>query len=238
MAQGLNFSASHCGTDGVVRTYDLRFTAETPAPVVSVDFSTVFDVESSLADLVIHEGSATPELEFEAVGFARLTPSVAGRVHSDWTKKRADGLYRCLMRWNGQELDYSFSRRVGISGRIRREGTNWLGLRLEVYRKSDGQGQLHLREYTGDGGKTNQLATVDSDWSFNNWHWLELDLAGAQIRARLYGETQRPPSWQILANTNQLVEGAFGPHAFPALGQSPAIDVRRIEYKAPYAGNP
>ncbi len=67
------------------------------------------------------------------------------------------------------------------------------------------------------------------DWAWDAWHWVELEIEGTNVRARVYPEAAAAPDWQIAGTTDQTAAGAFGPGGQPRSGRSPAIDLRRLE---------
>ena len=66
-------------------------------------------------------------------------------------------------------------------------------------------------------------------WAWDVWHWVELEIDGRMVRARIYPEAAATPDWQIAGTTSQTEPGAFGPGGQPASGRSPVIDLRRLE---------
>jgi hypothetical protein len=65
-----------------------------------------------------------------------------------------------------------------------------------------------------------------------------MEALGASVRARLYPEAAVAPAWQVEATTAITGTGAFGPTGFPITGDSPAVDIRRLEYLPPASGAP
>ena len=78
------------------------------------------------------------------------------------------------------------------------------------------------------------MALVRPNWVWNTWYWVELELAGAAVKARIYAEADAAPAWQLVATTTVTGSGAFGPGSLPLNGRSPTVDIRRLEY-APLA---
>lgn len=217
---------SVASTDGgLPRDYLIAVTDLAAARRVATDFDTPESVlEMSFVTWLAPEWGLNPG------GFARLKPSTGSRAHGAWVKAQGDGLYRCLVRWSGADLEYSLDRRFSFGARIARSGSDWFGVRVDAYVTSAGAPRLQLRDYTGAKGATRTLATTDAPWSFDAWHWLDVEVAGPSVRARVYSEAAATPDWQLSATTTQTAPGAFGPGGFPALDESPVIDVRRMEY--------
>lgn len=222
---GIEVVATHIAPDGETTALSLNLEALTRDPRIS----TAFDAPAKLDALGIVAGSATPTIAIEDRA-ARIKPADTGRLHTDFKPAGGDGLYRCLLSFDGAELAYSLDRRVGFAGRIRRVGSDYFGIRLEMFTTQAGDKRLHLREYTGSTGIATQLATVPGTWSFGTYYWLELEVVGENVRGRIYAEADEAPDWQIEAKTTQLDAGAFGPHAFAAAGAASTIDVKRIEF--------
>lgn len=199
---------------------------------------TSFDDEASLATMN-YLGYLAPEWTLVTEGehtFGRLIPDSNSRAHGDWSRAMGDGLYRCLVRWAWDDLEYSLDRRFSFGARVAKVGADWFGIRVDAYENSVGERKLHLREYTGEKGKTVALATAEVGWEHGEWQWLEVEVLGDTVKARLYPETSSAPDWQVTATTSQgelseLESGAFGPGGFPALNESPVIDVREISYE-------
>ncbi len=200
--------------------------------VITYFAATTFNSEESLAAVSFITPTA-PSWTFNPEGYGRLVLATKSRAHGNWTGARGDGIYRTLVRWSGASLSASVDRRFTFGARVRLEGLAWYGVRVETFATSAGDRRLHIREYSGDANSFVSLATVSVGWDYDTWYWLDVEVAGSSIRARLYPELSGAPDWQAVATTTQLAPGAFGPGGFPALQQSPIIDVRRIEYRAP-----
>lgn len=190
---------------------------------------TVFDRESSLADVSFLSAQA-PAWSLTRDGYARLIPAPTARAHGVWSKARGDGLYRALVRWSGATLAPSLDRRFSFGARVRKQGADWSGIRVETFATSAGDRRLHIREYTGVSGVTRSLDTVTVNWAYDTWYWVEVEIVGASVKGRLYPEEGTAPAWQVAATTSQTADGGFGPGGFPALDQSPVIDIRRMEF--------
>lgn len=190
---------------------------------------TDFTAPAALADLgFLH--TVAPSWTHVADGFARLVPTGSSRAHGDWSKAVGDGLYRVLARWSGAGLTPSVDRRFCFGARIGRNGNDWSGIRVETFATTAGDRRLHIREYTGSTGVTRSLSTVNVAWDYDTWYWLEVEIAGASVKGRLYPAAGAAPDWQAVATTSVIGAGAFGPGGFPALNQSPTIDIKRLEY--------
>ena len=189
--------------------------------------TTNFDVAAALAELgFLHTGAAPSFTPGDS--FARLVPAAGSRVHGVWSRAAGDGLYRALVRWGAGGASFVFG------ARVRLEGADFAGVYLDVFQPLGGAGQLRLLEYVGSGAIAIPLRQVPSGWSRDTWHWVELVITGAAVKARLYPEADVAPGWQIEARTAATGPGAFGPGA----GGSPAIDIRRLEYLPPEATAP
>ena len=139
------------------------------------------------------------------------------------------------MRWSASAaVDRPFS----FSARLARSGSDFRGLRLDAL-AVNGTTRLDLRQYAGAGAASAALApAVAVAWANDVWTWVELELDGATVRARLYPETSPAPDWQLTATTSHLVAGAAGIGGFGRFGQRPQIDVRRIEFLPPAGAQP
>ncbi len=198
----------------------------TGASVVATDFSSA----GALSDLsFLH--SLAPSWTYEAGGYARLVMSGNSRAHGNWVKAAGDGLYRVLARWSGASLTPSVDRRFCFGARIGRNVNDWTGIRVETFSTTAGDHRLHIREYTGSTGVTKSLSTVSVAWDYDAWHWLDVEISGNSVKGRIYPENAAAPDWQAVAITSVTGAGAFGPGGFPALEQSPIIDVKRLEYR-------
>jgi hypothetical protein len=189
---------------------------------------TAFDASGRLGELGF-VSDAAPSWSQEA-GFARLVPAVTRNVHGDWTKALGDGRYRCLARWGGATTPQTVLRPFWLSARFRRADGNCFGVRADLFETASGQRQLQLRQYTGAGTANSAIAAATVvDWAWDAWQWVELEIDGRMVRARIYPEAAATPDWQIAGTTNQIEPGAFGPGGQPASGRSPVIDLRRLE---------
>lgn len=172
-----------------------------------------------------------------AQGLARLVTPASGRVHSRWAHAPAgEGRFRALARWtapNATATPYSpflLGHRVGVDA-----AGNWRGLVLEVLQPAGGARRLRLLAFSGSGSATTSLASADLDWAWDSWSWVELELSGTAIRGRLHPEAGPVPDWQVTgvlpaATLSGLpAEGASGPAALPQGGQSPVVELRRLE---------
>jgi hypothetical protein len=229
----------HAGTDALVAGIELHATyvdEEGHSRSHKFDFkieprlTTAFDSRDKLADLALISGSSPATIVHVEDGAHAQLAAGSGRVHTSWKATSSDGLYRMLLRVS-PDAEAILDRRVGFAGRIRREGADWFGVRLEVY-EAGGIRKIHLREYYGSGGNTRPLDTAGADWTYGAWHWLELEVKGASIRGRIYAETASTPDWQVTAESSQLQAGAFGPHLFPA-NTAKKIDIKRIDFVPP-----
>jgi hypothetical protein len=187
---------------------------------------TAFDAGDRRAELAF-VSDAAPSFTQEA-GFARLVP--AGSAHGDWTKALGDGRYRCLARWGGATTPQTVNRPFWLSARFRRADGDSFGIRADLFETAGGLRQLQLRQYTGAGSATAVIATAAVvGWAWDAWQWVELELDGTAVRARVYPEAVAAPDWQIAGTTDQTAAGAFGPGGQPRSGRSPVIDLRRLE---------
>lgn len=190
---------------------------------------TVFDNVNDLPDLALVAGSSPATITLQDQTVVRIAAS-SGRIHTAWAGADAlgDGRYRCLFRLP-QDAASVLDRRFGFSARIARSTAgDWNGIRLEVY-ETGGSFKLHLREYTGVGGNTRLLATQTASWTYGVWHWLELEIAGSSVKGRVYPEGGDAPDWQLMAAVVGNIDGAFGPHMFPA-NTARHVDIRRIAF--------
>jgi hypothetical protein len=117
------------------------------------------------------------------------------------------------------------------------DGVNFSGVAVEAYRPASGPKWLRLVEYSGAGVVTT-LQKASPGWSWDTWYWVEMEVLGASVRARLYPEAAAAPAWQVEATTAAAGPGVFGPTGFPITGDSPAVDIRRLEYLSPASGSP
>ncbi len=163
-------------------------------------------------------------------GFVRITPHPEARTHGAWTEARGDGIYRALVRWSGADLPPSLERRICLGLGVSRYAGAYGGVRVDVWRTLEGAPRLGIREYIEDKARTVGLAMCAADWSQDAWHWIEAEVRGASVRARVYAEGTTAPDWRIRAETRRLGPGAYGPGAIPGQGLSPALDLRRLEF--------
>ncbi len=199
---------------------------------------TVFDDDTALGKMNFL-GYLAPQWSLLTEGdrtFARLIPDSSSRAHGDWSNAKGDGLYRTLVRFDWRDQEYSLDRRFSFGARVVKAGNDWHGIRVDAYENSAGERKLHLREYTGQKGMTKGLATADVGWEHGEWMWFEVEVDGTSIKARLYPEAETAPDWQVTVTTTQVAlsdldPGAFGPGGFPALNESPVIDVCEISYE-------
>jgi hypothetical protein len=188
---------------------------------------TAFDAGAPLAELGFLADAAAPAFTREA-GFARLVP--ADRVHGDWSKALGDGRYRCLARWGGASTPQTVNRPLWLSARFRQTGGDAFGVRADLFETVAGLRQLQLRQYTGAGAATSVIAAAAVvGWAWDAWQWVELEVDGGTVRARVYPEAAPAPDWQVAGTTDQTAAGAFGPGGQPGGGRSPVIDLRRLE---------
>ena len=117
-----------------------------------------------------------------------------------------------------------------LGARIAKSGANFTGLYVEAFRPASGNKNLQLVQYTGAGTATTRVALVRPNWVWNTWYWVELELDGAAVKARIYPEAAAAPAWQLVATTTVTGAGAFGPGSLPLNGKSPTVDIRRLEY--------
>lgn len=203
--------------------------------------TSVFDTAERLGDLGFVFDAAAPAWAFEAGGWARLVPAATGRVHGAWARAAGDGLYRCLARWNSASSTVVGNVPFVFGARIARSGDDFTGVFVETYRTS-GIKLLRLQQYTGAGAAATLVASAAPGWVWNSWYWIEMELDGASVKARLYPEAAAAPDWQLQARVNAgdlaggaEAAGAFGPGGLPLNGVSPTILIRRLEFH-PLAG--
>ena len=197
--------------------------------------ATVFDAAPALAEMSFVAEGAAPAWSLDAGGFARLVTASEGATHGLWSRSAGDGRYRALVRWSASAtVDRPFS----FSARLARSGSDFRGLRLDAL-AANGTTRLDLRQYAGAGAASTALAAaVAVAWANDAWSWVELELDGATVRARLYPEASPAPDWQLTATTSHLVAGAAGIGGFGRFGQRPQIDVRRMEFLPPAGAAP
>jgi hypothetical protein len=212
----------------IVRASNAAGTATQGFTVTVRSTVTAFDQAGRLAELGFIADVA-PTFTQEA-GFARLVPGTTANVHGDWSKALGDGRYRCLARWGGASTPQTVLRPFWLSARFRRVAGNSFGVRADLFENASGQRELQLRQYTGAATATVELAAaVVVGWAWDAWHWVELEIDGTRVRARVYPEAAAAPDWQIAGTTDQTGPGAFGPGGQPRSGGSPVIDLRRLE---------
>jgi hypothetical protein len=154
-----------------------------------------------------------------------------GRLHGAWTRAAGDGLYRALVRWGAGNIEGVGDVPFAFGTRVRLNGGDFAGVYLDVFQTVGGVRQLRLFEYVGSGATATLLHQVAAEWTWDAWHWVEVEVTGATVRARLYSEAEVASGWQVAARTAATGPGATGPGM---LGGS-AIDLRRLEYYPPAA---
>ena len=189
---------------------------------------TVFDVPAKLAEMRFLSQVTRPAWTYEAAGFARLVPPASDRAHGDWSKAGGDGRYRCLVRWNTASLATGNVSPFVFGVRVRQVGGNFTGVYINAFQPNSGTRLLRLHQFTGAGTATTVVASAAPGWEWNIWYWLEVELAGASIKARLYAEGAAAPAWQLAGTTSVTGTGVLGPGGFG--GAKPVIDLRRLEY--------
>ena len=129
---------------------------------------------------------ALDELSFVATMPPAWTQAAASRAwcRRRWSGHMATGWARgatgstaawCASAEGGRRRSTVASRSERVSGWRAGTGRNQGG-DLEA---ADGAGRLHIREYTGSAGTTISLATTAVGWTYDAWHWLEVDVADA-----------------------------------------------------------
>lgn len=215
-----------------VRARNAAGDARTEFAVTVRAVASVFDAPARLADVDFVFDAAPPAWTHAPEGHARLTPAGKGRAHGAWSGAAGDGRYRCLARWSNPILaGLASARPFSFTARLTRSGQDFAGLRIDAVQPVPGRGDLEILEYTGAGIATRRLAGTTVGWAWDVWTWIEVDLDGAEVRARLYGETAEPPAWQVTAPTAVLAPGAQGPGGMPRFMHSPHIDIRRLEFQ-------
>jgi hypothetical protein len=199
--------------------------------------ATGFETAAALGDLGFLAEGEPPAWTWDPAGFGRLVPAPAGRSHGVWSRAGGDGLYRALVRWDVKTIA-ALHVPFAFGARIVPSGGGFAGVLLEAYRPASGRKRLRLRQYagadTGAGTEPALLAEARPDWAWETWYWVEMELAGASVKARLYPEAAPAPAWMLeaAADAAALPEaGAFGPTAFPLDGVSPRLDIRRLEFQ-------
>ncbi len=74
------------------------------------------------------------------------------------------------------------------------------------------------------------VATASVGWQWNSWYWIEVELDGTSVKARLYPEADAAPDWQVAGTVTYTAPGAFGPGGFPLPTGGPSIDIKRLEF--------
>ena len=194
--------------------------------------ASVFDAPAALGDLeLLYNSSEGPIWTQQPEGYARLVPSAQSRVHSAWSKAQGDGRYRCLARWSaGATSPAGVVRPFIFNARLGKSGTNWSGLKIDVLQPSVEVRNLEIGQYSGSGTKTSGLGTASVGWQWDTWYWVEVEIDGASVKARLYPEAAAAPAWQVAATTTSSAAGAFGPGSFPRFSESQNIDIKRLEF--------
>ena len=195
-----------------------------------------FGTPAALGDLTYLGANAGQlVLSHDPAGFARMVTPSSGRVHGRWSHAAGDGRVRILARWtapNQAAAPYSpflLGSRVSVDA-----SGNWQGLVLEILQAAGGTRRVRALAFTGSGSTTLVLASTDFAWEWGGWTWVEIETAGSALRGRLYPEAAAAPDWQLAAvipATAPAGGGATGPAALPQGGQSPAVDIRRIEFQ-------
>ena len=165
-------------------------------------------------------------------GFGRLRSAAADRAHGDWPLARGDGRYRALARWSMDGQTMTQARPFGLSGRVSKTGSDFLGLQVYALLTTAGARQIQMRVYSGASVGTSIISTAASAWNWDVWNWFEVEFEAGRIRARIYAETEaQPTTWQATAATTHLAPGAFGPMSQGLNGLAPLADIRRLEYQ-------
>lgn len=213
---------------------DLRCEPTTPedpdAPVPATSVSE-FTSEAALADLGFVYPAGHRGWNLKSNEFGRLMTPADAPAHGEWNKAGGNGTYRCLFRLLGANLAPSPDRRFCFGARVRMEGQDFHGTRIDLY--ADKGPKIAISDYTGSGTATHAIAIADSGWQHGMWYWLDVSIAGARVRARVYPEGSAAPDWQITGMTAAKGAGAFGPGGLPGLGASPVIDIKRLEFQPP-----
>ena len=190
---------------------------------------TVFDAAAKLGDLGFVFDTAAPGWAQEN-NYGRLIPAATGRAHGLWSKAAGDGRYRCLARWAATETTGPDYAPFVLGARIARSGGNFTGVYVEAFRPASGTKRLRLQQYTGVGAETRLLASVTRTWAWTIWYWVEIEIDGAAVKARLYPEAGPIPDWQVAASTSVTGAGGFGPGGVSLQGMSPTILIKRLEF--------
>lgn len=238
----IDTGAAEAGTaasEVVVRAANAAGAAQAAFRLTRRQSATAFAAAAALGDLTFI-GANAGLVSFTAdaaQGLARLVTPVSGRVHGRWASAPSgDGRFRALARWtagNATATPYSpflLGHRVSVDA-----AGNWRGLLLEVLQPAGGARRLRLLAFSGSGSATTSLASAELDWAWDSWSWVELELSGTLVRGRLHPEAGSAPDWQVTGTlsaatlTGLAPEGASGPAALPQGGQSPVVDLRRLE---------
>ncbi len=183
-----------------------------------------------LGDVVFPFDPDQPAWTHDPAGFARLVPPLKTRVHSRWAGAEGDGRYRCLARWMAGNPEALGARPFSFTLRLVQKGADLAGLRVDVAQPGAGQRMLQVHQYTGSATASTMLGWRAVGWDWGQWTWVEAEIDGAQLRARLYAEGMAAPDWQLAVPVTVPDGGAFGPGGFPRLSVSPDIDIRRLEF--------
>ena len=238
----IDTGAAEAGTaaaEVVVRAANAAGAAQSAFRLTRRPGATDFAAAAALGDLTfIGANAGLVSLTGDAAqGLARLVTPASGRVHSRWAHAPAgDGRFRMLARWSAPNATATPYSPVLLGHRISVDAAgNWRGLVLEVLQPASGARRLRLLAFSGSGSATASLASADLDWAWDSWSWVELELSGTALRGRLHPAAGPVPDWQVtgvlpaatlagLAST-----GASGPAALPQGGQSPVVELRRLE---------
>lgn len=197
-----------------------------PAPLPAVS---EFVSAEALSDLGFVYPAGHRGWNLKSNEFGRLMTPSDTPAHGAWSKAGGDGIYRSLFRILGANLAPSPDRRFCFGARVRVEGGDLHGTRIDLYAE-DGP-RIGISDYTGKGSATRLVAAAASDWQHGTWCWLDVSVAGATVRARVYPEGSAAPDWQITGVTGATGTGGFGPGGVPGLAASPVIDIRRLEFQ-------
>lgn len=183
-----------------------------------------------LGDLAFPFDSDQPAWTHDPAGFARLVPPVRTRVHGRWADAEGNGRYRCLARWTAGNPEALGARPFSFTLRLTQTGADLAGLRVDVAQPGAGQRMLQVHQYTGSGTASSMLGWRAVGWDWGPWTWVEAEIDGTELRARLYPEGAAAPDWQVVVPVTGPDSGAFGPGGFPRFSVSPEIDIRRLEF--------
>jgi hypothetical protein len=214
-----------------VRTVNASGSASQSFRITIRAVASVFDTAAALKDLGFLPETAAPAWTFDAAtGAGRLAPATTGRLHGDWVHAGGDGTYRCLARWSAVNSTLPDLSPFVFGARVTRSGGNFRGVYVEAFKPAKGTKLLRLQQYTGAGSATTLLAEARPGWAWDSWHWLDVQIVGPTVRARIYPEGTEAPDWQLAGSTTVSGDGAFGPAGFPLDGVSPTILIRRMEF--------